>query len=248
MTRLVILLALVACNSKRQPPPPPPSQQAPLHNAEPEAPVPQQAPSPGPEHADAAQVQGVGSGSAGNACTSVRDCKLVPEDSDCMYACVSGICQLRGTTKKAGAGPCYGEILAQAAMRQPAEGAPPVYLLCDAYSDLYCNRATHVCDPVKKRGAPCTTQSECGLDGACVGGKCGPVPGTGQVCVPGITSCGRGGFCDPPSKRCEPRRENGQPCDNLGEQCKSAFCGFADASRKQVCMPAPPQRHCPDVP
>lgn len=245
--RWLIVLALVACNEKRQPPPPPP-QGPPLHSPEPSAPVPPQAPSPGPEHADAAQVTGINPGSAGAACTSARDCKLVADDSDCMYACTSGVCQLRGTTKTAGAGPCYGEMLAQAVMRLPADPPPPVYLLCDAYADLYCNRTTHVCDAVKKRGVACATQSECGLDGACVGGKCAPVPGTGRPCEPGVTSCGRGGFCDPGSRRCEPRRDNGQPCDNLGEQCKSAFCGFGDATRKQVCMPAPLQRHCPEVP
>ena len=246
MSRWLLLVALAACNDKRQPPPPPP-QQAPLHNAEPRAPVPEQAPSPGPEHADAAEVTGLAIGSAGAACTSARDCKLVT-DSDCMYACTSGICQLRGTTKTAGAGPCYGEILAQAVMRLDVNPPPPVYLLCDAYADLYCNRTTHVCDAVKKRGAACTTQSECGIGGTCVSGKCDTPPGTGRACEPGVTSCGRDGFCDPKARRCEPRRDNGQPCDNLGEQCKSAFCGFGDAARHQVCMPAPPQRHCPEVP
>src|SRR3569623_1266171 len=188
------------------------------------------------------------SGSAGAACTSARDCKLVPQDSDCMYACTSGICQLRGTTKTEGTGPCYGEILAQAVMRLDVNPAPPVYLLCDAYADLYCNRTTHVCDAVKKRGAACTTQSECGIGGTSVGGKCETAPGVGHACEPGVTSCGREGFCDPKERRCEPRRDNGQPCDNLGEQCKSAFCGFGDAAHHQVCMPAPTQRHCPEVP
>ncbi|MBV8755741.1 MAG: hypothetical protein JO257_00610 [Deltaproteobacteria bacterium] len=247
---IAIALVLAACDEKKPapPPPPPPPQQAPLHNAEPSAPVTSTAPSTGPEHADAAEVTGVGSGSAGAACTSVRDCKLAPEDSDCMYACSNGVCQLRGTTRTAGAGPCYGEILAQAVVRQQADTAAPVYLLCDAYADLYCNRTSHTCDAVKKRGAACTTQSECGLDGTCVGGKCAAVPRTGEACEPGVTSCGRDGFCDPQGKRCEPRHDNGQPCDNLGEQCKSAFCGVGDAANNHVCMPAPPQQHCPGVP
>jgi hypothetical protein len=201
------------------------------------------------EHVDAGQVLGTGSGSAGNSCTSVRDCKLTPEGSDCMYACTGGICQLRGTTRTAGAGPCYGEILAQAATTLPVQSPPPVFLLCDAYAGLYCNRSTHVCEAPKKRGAACTEGAECGLDGSCVNGACAAAPKIGERCTPGQTSCGRDGFCDAQDQRCAARRANGQPCENLGEQCQSAFCGFAGTGSKQmVCMPRALERHCPEVP
>jgi hypothetical protein len=247
---MIILVA--ACGEKhRQAPPPPPPEQAPLHNAQAQEPLPPPAPVGPSEHVDGGQVLGNGTGSAGNACTSARDCKLVPEGSDCIYACTGGICQLRGTTRTQGAGPCYGDILAQAATTFDVQSAPPVFLLCDAYAGLHCNRATHVCDAAKKKGDACQISADCGLDGACDPNKhtCVAAPRIGEKCVPGETSCGREGFCDPKGHVCVPRVANGQPCDNLGEQCQSTFCGFAGAgSQQMMCMPAPPLRHCAEVP
>lgn len=188
---------------------------------------------------------------AGSRCSTVADCPFVPEASDCMYACTGGICQLRGTTRTEGAGPCYGEMLAQAVMRVDVDPPPPQYLLCDAYAGLHCNRTTHVCQTAKLRGAACTLGTECGLDGACDPKRhtCVPAPGIGESCVPDQTSCGSEGFCDPQERVCEPRVANGQACNNLGEQCQSDFCGLAGVgSRQMVCMPAPPLRHCPEVP
>lgn len=251
MKRLVLVL-LFACRG---------SSHAPAQGSAAVA-VPEQAPAvpaappstaaPPPVPIAAASNDAAGSAAAaGSRCSTVAQCPFVPEASDCMYACTGGICQLRGTTRTEGAGPCYGEMLAQAVMRIDVDPPPPQYLLCDAYAGLHCNRTTHVCEPAKHKGAACEVGADCGLDGACdpKSHTCGLAPRIGETCVPGVTSCGREGFCDPKGNVCVPRVANGQPCDNLGEQCQSTFCGFAGVGAKQmVCMPTPILRHCPEVP
>jgi len=106
-----------------------------------------------------------------------------------------------------------------------------------------------VCEAAKPKRAACADNAECGLDGTCSNGACADAPRIGERCVPGSTSCGRDGWCDPQDQRCAARHANGEPCENLGEECQSTFCGFAGTgSQKMVCMPHPLQRHCPEVP
>jgi len=255
MKRLVLALLVVACGSSRRSQPPAQGSAGEVAVPEP-APAAPVAPStstpPPPPPVAATPSDAAGSAAAaGSRCTTVAQCPFVPDGSDCMYACIGGLCQLRGTTRTAGAGPCYGEMLAQAVMRIDVDPPPPQYLLCDAYAGLHCNRTTHVCERAKDHGAACEVGADCGLDGACDPNShtCVEAPRIGQACVPGVTSCGREGFCDPAGNVCVPRVANGQPCANLGEQCQSAFCGFAGVGSKQmVCMPAAVMRHCPEVP
>lgn len=164
----------------------------------------------------------------GAACTSSSECAAGPgEEVDCD----EGKCALsdspsslpRGAEGAACIGSCEGEPGHgySCTHRPDVQGA-----LCWSSDGVYCSGETDQCEPLAAVGQACSLGSSSGVcvigarcqDGVCV------ATANGDACSGSSdNTCPAGSTCDSASKTCQPRKANGEAC-NEDYACASLEC------------------------
>ena len=170
------------------------------------------------------------------ACDTDRDCPILPPGSRCAYTCGPTICQLVAVIDHADGGPCFGTHHDGASAFE-SQDQVRAFGVCDASAGLYCERASQRCATVKRRGASCRADAECGVDGRCDDDArtCASAGAAGASCK--TERCGVGLYCDA-NARCAAHRALGAACD-FGDECASFTCD------RSHCIAAPAPISCP---
>ncbi len=117
----------------------------------------------------------------------------------------------------------------------PDAGAPPPVshafeARCDARAELTCDADRHVCRGRAAIGETCDPKHACATNAFCKDGHCAAKGGLGVSCATADDACNAELTCDPGSKTCVARKQNGESCsddadcatDNCaGRQCRA---------------------------
>jgi hypothetical protein len=147
-----------------------------------------------------------------------RACPRVPENAICHYACSSMKCVLHTVTRKAGAGPCYGDAVGDDTSGvDDYEATSAVVLYCDRTASLSCDHQSRRCLKIHI--------TERAL---------------GEHCDPELEVCAAGAFCDA-SSTCVAKLADHLDCRGSVE-CESGYCGARNDTLRNECRAPKPAR------
>ena len=175
-------------------------------------------------------------GSGGQVCTALADkdaaCPQNPEPTT--PPCKPGlVC----AAKFAGSGKQQGTCVVRHKLGEPCSNISILSFQVDCEDDLMCgwnvpksskDKITATCVPRGKLGGACEYTNQCGIDGACVGGKCAEMPKAGAACLAAPNSwgerCAEGLLCNS-SKLCVGLPVAGQDCVQTSGKCSAGhYC------------------------
>ncbi|MEO8843759.1 MAG: hypothetical protein ABI591_30395 [Kofleriaceae bacterium] len=147
-----------------------------------------------------------------------HDCPRIPENAICHYACTSFKCVLHTVTRKAGAGPCYGDAIGDDTSGvDDYEATSAVVLYCDRTAGLSCEHHSRRC-----------LEAEI------------TVRALGEHCDPELEVCAAGAFCDAAST-CVAKLADHLACRGSVE-CESGYCGARNDTIRSECRAPQPAR------
>lgn len=156
---------------------------------------------------------------------------------------------------KPGEGPCYSEQYGGITSSNGSGPAPYKSYTCHDYDGVYCDFATHTCEPFLAAGAACDPNGDdCGPYAYCGGAgavtQCVADLEAGAPCDPSATAtfeaqCDyRTTRCRAATRTCTPFLPSGSPCtadDECAGACKGGKC--ATPAEAQLCDTAAPSFH-----